>query len=274
VTRSLLALPLALAAACAPPPPTPPEPATATAEVATPEPPTPRSPAAAAPPAAPAPPPRALRTTIDDIELLGVRFDSRSHRLVVADQAGGPGSTWPDSRAAGRQRGAIAAINGGFFTPQGEPLGLVVSDGDRRGALNRASSLGAGFVTDDDGRLELLRRDRFDGADEALQSGPFLVENGRPVAGLDDERRAARSFVAGDGATRWVIARSDSCTLAELARALADSTALGFRPASALNLDGGRSAEVWISPAVDGGPAFTRPLWNKPVRNFLLLQPR
>jgi hypothetical protein len=41
-----------------------------------------------------------------------------------------------------------------------------------------------------------------------------------------------------------------------------------------LNLDGGRSSDLWISSAVQGGPLRERPLWNKPVRNFLVLIPR
>ncbi len=215
------------------------------------------------------------RTRIGGMSVEFVRFDSRRHRLVVIDQAGGPSSEFADSRAAGRSSGALAAINGGFFTPQGEPLGRVVTAGEARGGINRASSLGSGFfVEESGGKLALLRRSRFTGGREALQSGPFLVENGRRVGGLSADSPAARSWLATDGASGWLIARSSTATLAELAAALEGAEIGGIRVQTALNLDGGRSSELWVSAETPGGPAFTRPLWNKPVRNFLAIRRR
>jgi len=41
-----------------------------------------------------------------------------------------------------------------------------------------------------------------------------------------------------------------------------------------MNLDGGRSSDLWISSRVSGGPLTSRPPWNRPVRNFLILVPR
>lgn len=217
--------------------------------------------------------PRFSRVTVGGIAIEAVTFDSRSHHLVVADQPDGPGSRWPDSRAAGS--GGLAAINASFFNPDGSPLGLVVTSGNRRGALNRASSLGSGFfVETTDGHLALIRRDRFSGAREAIQCGPFLVEGDRPVAGLSEKTASARSFIATDGRNRWVIARTGPCSLVGLAEALAGSEIQGVPVRTALNLDGGRSSDLWVSSSVSGGPVHTRPLWNKPVRNFLILRKR
>ena len=58
-------------------------------------------------------------------ELTLVSFDRRNYRLVVADQPSGPGSRYDDAEDAGN--GHLASINGGFFTPAGSPLGLVVT---------------------------------------------------------------------------------------------------------------------------------------------------
>jgi hypothetical protein len=207
-----------------------------------------------------------------------VAFDSRSHQLTVADQTGGPGSQWADAASAGRSAGALAAINAGFFTPEGKPLGLVISNGQRRGALNRASSLGSGlYVAGGSGAPALLRRELANsrgGATELLQSGPFLVEGGRTLAGLTPEPLRDRSFLAWDGGHQWIIGRTSPCSLAGLGAALANSQPAGFPIRHALNLDGGRSSDLWISAAIPGGPANIRPIWNNPVRNFLLLQPR
>lgn len=231
---------------------------------------------AAQPPADPSPlrAPRFVRTNLGGIEVEAVVFDSRSHRLVVADQKGGPGSQWPDARGAGRAKGGIAAVNAGFFTPEGEPLGRVVVEGDARGGVNRASSLGAGFFVEREGSLRLVRREAFAGGREALQSGPFLVEGGRSVGGLSARSSSARTFVATDGASAWVLARTGPCSLQQLGHELAGARVGGVRLQTVLNLDGGRSSELWVSDRIPGGPVFVRPFWNKPVRNFLVLRPR
>ena len=183
----------------------------------------------------------------------GVAFDSRSHRLVVVDQAGGPGSQFPDAAAAGRSRGGIAAVNAGFFTPEGNPLGLVVASGKRAGAWNTASSLGSGVWHEDSAgnpaisRRENLGRQGAGNQRELLQAGPMLVENGRAVSGLDPTKSSVRTIILWDGGTRWWIGRASACTLAELAATLARSPPAGWPTRHALNLDGGRSSDLWIS---------------------------
>lgn len=224
-------------------------------------------------PAAPARVPQLVRTTLGGIPVSAVVFDSRTHRLVIADQPGGPGSLWPDARAAAASRQGLAAVNGGFFTPEGKPLGLVISGGRREGSLNRASSLGAGLYLDD-GAPRLVRRESGASGGELLQSGPFLVENNRAVGGLSPETSTARTFIGWDGKTGWFIARSGACSLAGLGRALAGAEMGGVAARQVLNLDGGRSSDLWAGPAIPGGPLAERPFWNKPVRNFLVLVPR
>ncbi|MCH7228040.1 phosphodiester glycosidase family protein [Verrucomicrobiaceae bacterium E54] len=168
----------------------------------------------------------------------------------------------------------LAAVNGGFFTPEGQPLGRVVASGKSTGSINRASSLGSGFYVEKNDRPALVRRQGFSGGSQALQAGPFLVENDRTVPGLGTKVSSARTFIATDGRHGWILARTGACSLADLATALTGATIGGIRLRSALNLDGGRSSEIWASGALPGGPAFTRPLWNKPVRNFLVLKSR
>jgi uncharacterized protein YigE (DUF2233 family) len=224
-------------------------------------------------PQVPAAAPRVASTSLSGISITAVAFDSRSHRLVVADQPGGPGSRWPDAKAAASSRNGIAAVNGGFFTPEGTPLGLVIAGGKRTGSLNRASSLGAGLFIDD-GSPALVRRETAGSGTELLQSGPLLVEHGRAIPGLSPESSTARTFLGWDGATGWIIARSGPCSLADLAKALEGAKVAGVRCRCVLNLDGGRSSDLWAGSSINGGPATQRPFWNKPVRNFLVLLPR
>ncbi|MCP5534460.1 MAG: phosphodiester glycosidase family protein [Akkermansiaceae bacterium] len=218
--------------------------------------------------------------TRSGIRFSGVEFDSRSHRLVVIDQAGGPGTKYPDAGAAARSRNALAAVNAGFFTPEGDPLGLVVEGGVAAGSWNQASSLGSGIWYEDaPGGSAIARRGAIgrEGAKrcrELLQTGPLLVENGAAVGGLSTRKTSARTIIAWDGGDRWWIGRTSPCTLQSAAAALASGGPCRWSVAHALNLDGGRSSELWVSGKVSGGPVSERPLWNRPVRNFLALAPR
>jgi uncharacterized protein YigE (DUF2233 family) len=212
-------------------------------------------------------------TTLSGISITAVTFDSRTLRLAIADQDGEPGSRWADAEAAAKELGGIAAVNGGFFTPEGKPLGLVVSGGKKAGSLNRASSLGAGLFVGGSSPA-LLRREHSTNASEVLQSGPFLVENGRAISGLSQDGSTARTVIGWDGGHGWFIARTGACSLAKLGQALAGARIGGVKVRTVLNLDGGRSSDLWVSSSVPGGPVSQRPFWNKPVRNFLVLVPR
>ncbi len=226
-----------------------------------------------APPEAPARAPQVVNTVISGIPIAAVTFDSRTQRLTIADQPGGPGSRWADAEAAAKDLGGIAAVNGGFFTPEGKPLGLLVKGGKLISPPNNSSSLGAGIYAEQDSPV-LLRRERGSDVDEILQSGPFLVENGRDISGLSTESSTARTILGWDGRHGWFIARTGACSLAGLAKALAGADFNGVKVRTVLNLDGGRSSDLWVSSKVPGGPVSQRPFWNKPVRNFLVLIPR
>lgn len=223
---------------------------------------------------------RATRVEQSGIMFEGVAFDSRAHRLVVVDQEHGPESRFADAAEAAGSLGGLAAVNGGFFTPEGSPLGWVISGGKRSGSWNTASSLGSGIWHENPGgqsaisRREQLGKSGAGAMRELLQAGPMLVDQRHVVGGLDSSKSSARTLIAWDGDNRWWIGRTPPCSLADLARALAAGGPAGWPVMSALNLDGGRSADLWISARVKGGPVSQRPLWNRPVRNFLVLIPR
>lgn len=234
-------------------------------------------------PTPPSRPPESAMAThreISGIIFEGVSFDSRSHRLIVEDQAGGPGSRFPDAAGASLSRNGIAAVNAGFFTPEGDPLGLVIAAGKPAGAWNSSSSLGSGvWHEDSSGQSAISRRENLgrSGAKamlELLQAGPMLVENGGPVTGLDTVKSSVRTLMLWDGGSRWWLGRASTCTLAEMASALASGSPADWPVRHALNLDGGRSSDLWISGRIEGGPVSVRRPWNRPVRNFLVLVPR
>lgn len=222
-------------------------------------------------------PPRLAVQEISGITFEGVAFDSRDHRLVVFDQSDGPGTRYADAAAAARGLGGVAATNAGFFTPEGNPLGLVASAGKISGAWNIASSLGSGaWYETTAGITAISRREKLGRAAastmrELIQAGPLLVENSRTIGGLEAIKSSARTFILWDGGTRWWIGHSSPCTLAALGQALTNGEPAGWPIRQALNLDGGRSSDLWISGAIPGGPLLRRPPWNRPVRNFLVL---
>jgi len=229
-------------------------------------------------PSIPVKSPSLVRKTIRGIDFEGVSFDSRSHRLLVIDQPLGPGTAFSSAQDVARGHGALAALNAGFFTPEGKPLGLVVTAGNRFGTWNSASSLGSGIFAESlSGELSIQRRRSpadFASARELIQAGPLLVENGSAIGGLDREKLAVRSLLITDGAQRWWIGKTSLCTLAALGDALASSSLAPWPARHALNLDGGRSTDLFVSSKIPGGPFERRGIFNRPVRNFLMLKQR
>jgi Phosphodiester glycosidase len=198
-----------------------------------------------------------------------VSFRAKSHTFAVMDNPDGDF----DLGSASAKRGALAAVNGGYFHPDRTPLGLVVRQGVTIHPLERAKLL-SGLVVVKKDRIALLRAAEFrlsKDVREALQAGPFLVDGGKAVAGLNDTRGAARTVVFADDGGNFGFLICKSATLAETARILATP---GLLPAGritrALNLDGGSSTALWVKR--DGAPFYSRE-W-KGVRNYLAILPR
>ena len=210
-------------------------------------------------------------------------FDSRDYTLEVVDQPD-LGSTYQSAAQVTKAKGALASINGGFFTPEGTPLGVLFTNGNQVGTLNTSSSLGSGVLYVDQNAIQpvIARRTIFQKwlndstftPKEVLQSGPFLVENGSVVSGLSNKESRIRSLLLWDGNNHFAIAQCDPITLRNLGRALAKQPLPDFQIQDVLNLDGGRSADFNVTSKVSGGPLNLRRWWNKPIRNYLILKPQ
>lgn len=218
-------------------------------------------------------------TSRNGVILSMVSFDDRQHQLRVADQPNGLGTRWLDSKSAASTYRGLAAINGGFFTPQGKPLGLVIETGTKRGS-NNPSSLGAGIFVSTQSGCSIMRREKYASSSLAihaynlLQTGPMLAERGKAISGLTKTNSRTRSFIAWDGKNHWAIGYADPCTLDALSQALAGTSPAGFKISTAVNLDGGRSSDFWVGPSVKNGTKTHRSFLNKAVRNYLVLIPR
>jgi hypothetical protein len=223
-------------------------------------------------------PPNVVSKTFSNIQFQGVAFDSRSHALCPVDQSKGPGSEYFGARDCATKQHALLAINAGFFTPEGNPLGLVISHGKRSGSWNSSSSLGTGiYRIDSSGIASISRRTQpsaVSNSRELLQAGPLLIENYKPVTGLDPSKVAMRSILLHDGGNRWWIGTTSPCSLAELSQALSTQSPFSWIIYHALNLDGGRSTDLFVSSEISGGTLESKSLMNRQVRNFLILKPR
>ena len=204
-------------------------------------------------------------------DLQVVVFDSHLFDLKVIDQ---PNDWSGGSRITECMRGAaaIAGVNGGFFTREFTPMGLMISGGKRTGTWQKGPLLtGAVAVTS---QLQLLWNNEVDadGAHELVQAGPRLVDDGQAVFGLDPRKRSDRSFIANDGGHQWLLGVARDITLAELAELLSTP---GLMPAftvhRALNLDGGHSSAIYFRSF--DGREHSHPGWST-VRNYLGIVPR
>jgi len=164
----------------------------------------------------------------------------------------------------------VAGVNGGYFDPEYAPVGLLVSDGRTIAPLRKARLL-SGVVSVVNGRVQIQRTAEYSPKAQpsaARQCGPFLVDRGKPIAGLNDVRRARRTFVATLGGERAAVGYCSHVTLAQLGAIL--SAAADVKIQRALNLDGGSSSGFWF--AGENGPFTIREL--KTVRDYIGVTPR
>jgi Phosphodiester glycosidase len=189
-------------------------------------------------------------------------FPTNSARLRVIDNPGG------SENLADVMRGEnfIAGVNGGYFDTRFRPLGLRVIDGTTRSHLIRARLL-TGVLCASSRGIEIVRIGEFSQkrkCDAAIECGPFLIDDGMAVRGLDHSRRARRTFVAVTRTGAATLGVSNDLSLAELAGALAALP--DFKVWRALNLDGGSSSAFWFQRS-DGAPFSISE--EKAVRDFV-----
>lgn len=209
-------------------------------------------------------------TSLNGTTFTAVTFDRRDYFLKVIDQKEGPGTEFTRAEFAGR--GSLAAINGGFFNPDGSPLGLVITDGQSRGAFNASSFLGTGII--DGENTTLSARKSYQESSELLQSGPRLVWDQESLTGLSKSKERPRSFVIWDGHNHFGIGHADRATLQGLANNLQAQPFEGFHIKYAINLDGGTSCDLWVSKQIPSGGFTKSSLFRKKARNYLALRKR
>lgn len=201
----------------------------------------------------------------DEATLDLAQFSTKSATVRVLDNPNGD----DDLAAAARRARAIAGVNGGYFDPQNAPVGLLLSEGKLIAPLRKARLL-SGVLVVTKTRVELVRSAEYAARKNvlaALQCGPFLVEGGKAVAGLNDTRPARRTFVVTGGSDRAAIGFCSSVTLAQLGNLLATPE---LKIQRALNLDGGSSSAFWFN----GERGVVSISEQKAVRDFVVVAPK
>lgn len=175
-----------------------------------------------------------------------VRFDLRYVKLSVAYQPAHPllMSEWL------QQEHVTAIINGGYFDEQNNATGLVVADGQTSGTSYEG--FGGMLAVDAQGQVSLrsLRQQPYDPNNEQLQqatqSSPMLVLNGKQTQFNANAASSRRSVVAMDKQGRLLLIASPSIafSLGELEDLLVASDLSIDR---ALNLDGGASTGLYVN---------------------------
>jgi hypothetical protein len=204
-----------------------------------------------------------LRNSAGDSATIDLAFcPTNSATLRVIDNPG------ESENLAGVMRRAdfIAGVNGGYFDTEFRPLGLRVIDGTTRSPLIRAHLL-TGVLCGSSRGIEIIRLGEFSQKKKchaAIECGPFLIDGGMAVRGLDQSRRARRTFVAVAQTGTAALGVSNDLSLAELASAL--PALPDFKIWRALNLDGGSSSAFWFRRSA--GTPFSIPE-EKAVRDFV-----
>ena len=196
-------------------------------------------------------------------------FSAKSCALRVIDNP--LGKTLSDTLA--REK-CVAGVNGGYFSSDFEPVGLLISDGKMMARLQRARLL-TGVLVGSSRNVQILRVGEFSRQPKmnaAIQCGPFLVEHYEHIRGLNDSALARRTFVATGRNDRVALGVCSEISLAELATILAETPLVyDFKIQRALNLDGGSSSAFWF--ARENGSACSIPE-EKSVRDFVAVVPR
>jgi len=186
-------------------------------------------------------------------------FLAKSFTLRIIDQ---PAEPHIDLAEAMRQENCLAGVNGGYFDSNYAPIGLLIVDGKVFSPL-MASSRGVQIVR----AGEYSRRPN---PHAAIQCGPFLVDLGQRVRGLEATREARRTFAAIDRDGHAGLGFCSEISLAQLSAILAGGVS-DFKIDRALNLDGGSSSAFWF--ARKDGSAFSIPE-QKTVRDFVAVVAR
>ena len=196
-------------------------------------------------------------------------FSAKSCTLHVIDNPRGETLSDVLSRAK-----CAAGVNGGYFSADFAPVGLLIADGRMIAPLQRARLI-TGVLSASSRGVQILRVREFSRREKtgaAVQCGPFLVDHYELVRGLDDSAAARRTFAATGTHDRALLGVCSEISLAKLAKILTTTRlADDLKIQRALNLDGGSSSAFWFARETGGAFSIRE---QKLVRDFVAIVPK
>jgi len=199
-------------------------------------------------------------------------FDFTKATLRIVDQPSEPRTKLAEIMQTGNW---LAGVNGGYFEADYSPVGLLVTNDRMIAPLRKARLLSGTLSVTSSGQVRLQRTIEFSRkakVTEAVQSGPFLIDQARSVTGLNDSRLARRTFVAIGKSNQVALGQCSEVSLAQLSQILIAAGGSGLlKFERVLNLDGGSSSAFWFNRG--NGNSFSI-AEQKPVRDFVAVAPR
>lgn len=196
--------------------------------------------------------------------LHGYHFNQKTETLRVIDRNATRLAPWKSLGEALTASRALAGCNGGFTHADGTPVGIVISDSVRFGQLESSSGPASGLVVVKWNSISLMKATNATeadlmGASQAIQGGPFLIENGKASQRLDTKSFSRRTVLISSGKGDWAILYAPSATLQGLANLLGDGKSFtSFHVEAVLNLEGGLSSSMWIHLENGSQPIYLR----------------
>jgi uncharacterized protein YigE (DUF2233 family) len=184
-----------------------------------------------------------------DLKLFRFGTDRASPRIISSGQfqlkAG-------DAKSLAQRSGAVATINANYFDEKGKPLAFLKTATEEINRNVSKHALYTGLFGMRDSMPFIVHRDDFHlrQAQEAVQSGPLLLNGGAALQAISGTSRYSRRAVIGiDKQQRLIIGVTDTVlgglSLAELQELFLTPDWQLDTP-DLLNLDGGGSAQLYI----------------------------
>lgn len=172
--------------------------------------------------------------------------------------------------------GCTTAINGGFYTEEGRPLGWFISEGSPAGQLIESNLVTGFFWQDTEGKRHISRTaPNEEAVDFVLQTGPYMEVRDRPLQLISDEP-ARRSVLGIDSDGRLYLVSVIQKENTFSGPLLADLPVLFHTPEvqetvpfrTILNLDGGTASFFYST--TDQKPFMLSEL--KPIGSLLCVE--
>lgn len=189
-------------------------------------------------------------TGVFSAENFAIRAPLSKFRLGIV-RAQDIGESRSTVRAMALSSKASACINANFFDNRGMPLGLVVTGGRTYQKAHKSGRVLTGILAITRQGPEIMHRDLYTEKDtlEGTQAGPRLLEKGVITSGLKQgSAYSRRSAICLDASNNIIFVTSGAGLRGTQLNDLADILKTPpLNCVDALNLDGGGSAQLFVS---------------------------